>query len=222
MTETHPVRGARRGFLCGFAVSSILWIALLATPIVMPQAVSRTLYSFLDISTPPRRADYLFVPAGSLFYRLPFAVNLLHQRLGDTLVLTVTEPSKWRREIRNYADEDMTEGSLVLKLLRSHGVGDTQVIFLGETRSTLQEAGLLTEFLSKRPASTATAVSDGYHLRRIRLSLTRSNPEVSRTVSYTASSTFDDLLQRDVEISDVYQQIFKEWIKLIFYAIGNT
>lgn len=216
-------RDKKRGFAYGFLSCAIIWASTLLVPLFMPRAVSRTLFSLLDISTPPARADYLFVPSGSLFYRLPFAIDLLNQHLGDTLVLTVTEPTRWRREIRNYADEDLTEGSLVFKLLRSRGVtGDTQVVFLGESRSTWQDAKLFSEFLSKHPGATAIAVSDGYHLRRIRLAVTRTDPNVALRTSYAASSTFDDLLHRDTEHSDAYQQVFKEWIKLIFYAVGRA
>jgi len=216
-------RDLKRGFAYGFLSCAVIWISTLLVPLFMPKAVSRTLFSFLDISTPPKKADYLFVPSGSLFYRLPFAIDLLNQHLGDTLVLTVTEPARWRREIRNDSDEDLTEGSLVFKLLRSRGItGDTQVLFLGESRSTWQDARLFSDFLSKHPHATAIAVSDGYHLRRIRLSVNRTNSKVGDRTSYAASSTFDDLLHRDTEYSDAYQQVFKEWIKLIFYAVGRA
>ncbi|OGH61017.1 MAG: hypothetical protein A3G34_17000 [Candidatus Lindowbacteria bacterium RIFCSPLOWO2_12_FULL_62_27] len=212
----------RKGFVYGFLAACLVWTAILVTPLVMPKAVSRTIFSFLDVSQEPRRVDYLLVPSGSLFYRLPFAVGLMDRRLGDTLVLTVTEPPRWRREMRDIAGEDLTEGSLVLKLLRSHGVSETQVVFLGQSRSTWQDARLFSDFLAARPAATALAVSDGYHLRRIRLSMARTNAAAEQRVLYIASSTFDDLLRRDNESSDAYQQVFKESIKLIFYALGRA
>jgi uncharacterized SAM-binding protein YcdF (DUF218 family) len=212
----------KRGFIIGFAAATATWIAIILLPILMPQTVSRTLFSFLDVSEPPRRVDYLLVPSGSLFYRLPFAVGLLNQRMADTIVLTVTEPPKWRKEAKKYSDDDFTEGSLVLRLLRSHGICDTQVVFLGQSRSTWQDARLFTHFMSAHPAAAAAAVSDGYHLRRLRLSFDRSDEPGAKHVFYIASSTFDDLLRRDTEYSDAYQQVFKEWIKLAFYYLGRA
>ncbi len=212
----------KKGFIIGFVTASLLWAVVFLLPILVPQAVSRALFSFLDISAPVQRVDYLLVPSGSLFYRLPYAMGLLDEHLADTIVLTVTEPSKWRKDTRKYFDEDLTEGSLVLRLLRAHGVGDTQVLFLGQSRSTWQDARLFTRFMKEHPAARASAVSDGYHLRRFRLSITRSDESAAPRISYVASSTFDDLLRRDTEYSDAYQLIFKEWIKLIFYALGRA
>ena len=213
----------KRYFFLGALAASLVWIAVLSTPLFIPKAVSRTLFSFLDVSGPPSRADFIMVPSGSLFYRLPFAADLLHRNLGDTLILTVTEPSAWRKQARQWAGVgEVTEGSMVLRLLRTHNVSDTQVVFLGESRSTWQDARLFCDFLAAHPTATAMAVSDGYHLRRLRLSVSRTDPNAAQRVSYVSSSSFDDMLTRDTESSDSYQQIFKEWIKLIFYTLGRA
>lgn len=212
----------KRGFVYGVICSSLVWGAVLLLPILIPESVARALHSYLDISTPPERADYILVPSGSMFYRLPFAVNLLHQRLGDTLVLTVTEPSQWKREAKKSYGVDLTEGSTVLQLLRAEGVGETEVIFLGQSRSTRQDVKLFAEFLAKHPGGAAAALSDGCHLRRLRLAFEHTTPAPGRKISYVASSNFEDLLSRGTEPSDVYQFIFKEWIKYIFYTIGRA
>ena len=213
----------KREFWFGFFAACLIWIFALTVPLLfVPQPLSRALFSLLDVSSPPARADYVLVPSGNLFYRLPHAIALLHHHLGDTLLLTVTEPARWRRDAQNFTEESVTESSLVIRLLRMNGIGDTQVIFLGESRSTWQDARLFSDFLADRPAANATVVSDGFHLRRIRLSFTRTNPAVAARVSYAASSSFDDLLRRDVEVSDTYQMIFKECIKFVFYFIGRA
>lgn len=212
----------KRGFFLGALTASLIWVVVLSMPFMVPQQLSRTMFSLLDVSVPPSRADYIFVPSGSLYYRMPFAIGLMNRHLADTMVLTVTEPSRWRREVRNITDADVTEGSLVLRLLRTHGVDESQVIFLGESRSTWQDARLFSEFMGKHPGATAMVVSDGYHMRRLRLSFGRTNEQVAARITCVSSSNFDDLLSRDTEYSDVYQLIFKEWFKLVFYVLGRA
>jgi len=206
----------------GVIAASGFWLIIFSLPILIPDRVSRAIFSYLDISNPPRPADYLLVPSGNLFHRLPAAITLLSEHFGDTLILTVTEPSRWRKEARQYTDEDITEGPMVLRLLRSRGVGDTQVIFLGESRSTWQDAEMFSEFLSRRPTARALAISDGYHLRRLRFSIHRVDPMVSGRIGFVSSSSYADFAKRGGEPSDLYQVIFKEWIKLVFYALGRA
>ncbi|MBI4179368.1 YdcF family protein [bacterium] len=214
----------KRGFWYGAVAASLLWLAAILAPISAPRTVGRAIHAFLDISDGklPEHSDFILVPSGSMLYRLPFAIRLLRENRGDTLVLTVTEPPNWRQSQETGENSEIPELSTVQQVLLATGVGDSEVVFLGKSRSTREDVKLFTDFLDSRPGWTAVVVSDGCHLRRLRMVFDNVRPGPAAGISYAASTKFDDLLDRSTEPSDVYQFVFKELIKYLFYVTGRA
>jgi uncharacterized SAM-binding protein YcdF (DUF218 family) len=119
---------------------------------------------WLDVSEPPRPADYALVLGGGPDSR-PFVAAGLYKRglAGGVLVADV-------RPAPDAADlAAPTEAALIRRVLTARGVPAGNVVTLpGEVASTFDEAHALGRFLDAHPGATVAVVTDDYHTRRAR------------------------------------------------------
>jgi uncharacterized SAM-binding protein YcdF (DUF218 family) len=120
---------------------------------------------FLDVSEPPRRADYVFVLGGGPETRPFAAAALLRAGLARRALFATVKLSPEAEDGLWPADHEVTRRVLLARGVRPADI----VIFPEECDSTEDEARVLACFLEAEPEATVTVVTSDYHTRRTRL-----------------------------------------------------
>lgn len=201
------IRSRRIG--CGAA--SVLLVAALF--LLTQPPFLRSVARFLDVSGPPRRADYAMVLGGGIETR-PFAAAAL-LRHGWVRRILISELPLW--EDRDDAilppEHDVTR-----RILTILGVPDDAVVLLrGDHASTFDEIVSLRDFLRDHPEATVLVVTDALHTRRTAWSVRRVlGPDAERVGFISAAGDgFDP--NRWWAYPEGFYFVLSEYLKLVFY-----
>jgi len=137
----------------------VLTLAYLARGWILPEWGG-----WLDVSEPPRPADYAYALGGGAESRPFVAAGLYKRGLVSGVLLPEVQPGP-------DAADGLAPGEteLVRRLLRARGVPEDRVQILpGAVTSTFDEAHSLGRFLDAHPDATVAVVTDDYHTRRAR------------------------------------------------------
>ena len=120
--------------------------------------------TFLDISEPPMRVDYVLVLNGGPETRPFVAAAMVKAGLVKQVLLTTASPT---------ADTDNwtlpPEHEIASRVLRARGVPAAQIhVIPGKIASTYDEACALARFLKTNPAESVAIVTNDFHTRRTR------------------------------------------------------
>jgi uncharacterized SAM-binding protein YcdF (DUF218 family) len=141
--------------------------------------------TFLDVSEPPRRADYAQVLGGGDDTRPFVAAALVKAGLTDVVLVPRTQRSP------DVADGlTPPEEEVIRRVLVARGVPEGRIVLLdGECASTRDEAAALARFLDAHPGATVNVVTNAYHTRRARATFRAALGERAGAVRFVAAPT---------------------------------
>jgi uncharacterized SAM-binding protein YcdF (DUF218 family) len=189
----------------------VLLLAYAARGVLLPP-VAR----FLDVSEPPKRADYVMVLGGGNATR-PLVAAALWQ---TGLVRQVLVP---RDHLYPEAKAGIipSEFEVDLKVLKAKGVPSQDILVLdGECTSTFDEAQALVRFLGTRPPCSIAVVTTTYHTRRSRWVFRQVLGERAAMVHFVAAPPdgFDESDWWRTEAG--FAAYAMEYVKLVFYWLN--
>jgi uncharacterized SAM-binding protein YcdF (DUF218 family) len=126
--------------------SGLVGIGWLARPRWLPW-----LYMFLDVTQPPRHADFVVVLGGGDGSRASTAADLYRQGYASRLIVGGCIPGTLEAD---------------LAILDEAGVPQDRIIVLEGAQSTWEEAHQVLDVLHKEGASSALIVTEAFHSRR--------------------------------------------------------
>lgn len=137
---------------------------------------------WLDVSTPPRKTQYVMVLGGANDRR-PFVAAALHRRgYTQQIIIPTLAPSP-----------DVLSGNapptheVMKRVFLNRGVAREDLLILDtQIRTTFDEAEALRQFLASRPDAEVAIVTDDYHTRRTRWVFRRSLGDQAANVYFIA------------------------------------
>jgi uncharacterized SAM-binding protein YcdF (DUF218 family) len=118
---------------------------------------------FLNVSEPPRAADYVMVLGGDSQTRPFLAAALYKAGMAQHVLVPQMRPDP------NAGERVFPEEEVIKRVLSARQVPDEAITFLDwKVASTKDEAEALARFLQAHSGSSITVVTSNYHTRRAR------------------------------------------------------
>ncbi len=121
--------------------------------------------AFLDVSEPPRKADYVMVLGGGESTRPFVAAALVKAGYAPKVILTTPR-------LNALAEDGLVpkEEEIARQVLLARGVDADDIVLpkYKRVRSTADEARLLNDFMEKHPQARFIVVTNTFHTRRAR------------------------------------------------------
>lgn len=200
----------------GCAIASVLAVA--AVFLFTRPPFLRAAAHFLDVGSPPQRADYAMVLGGGIETR-PFAAAAL-MRHGWVRGILISE-----LPLLEDADDAIlpAEHDLTRRILTILGVPEKAVVVLqGNHASTFDEILSLRDFLEAHPRVTVLVVTDALHTRRTAWSVHRALGADAERVRFVSAvgGGFDP--DQWWVYPEGFYFVLSEYLKLAFYLVRYT
>lgn len=200
------------------SVSKAVWRRVLYVGLIFAAIIAAVLFvshaaRFLDVSTPPRPADYAFVVPGEENTR-PFVAALLYRR-GLVPKILVAENLKDSTQQTGMLP---STGRVIVEVLQRRGVPSKDILPLGgATASTWDDLAILSQFLKQNPGATVLVITSSFHTRRCRWVLRQQlGAEASRVHLVAAPLEWYDGVSwwHDRVVATA---VAMEYLKLVYY-----
>jgi uncharacterized SAM-binding protein YcdF (DUF218 family) len=162
------------------------------------------LHDYLDVSQPPRPADFVVVLGGNTNSRVHTALALYRQGLVSGVIASGCSPHL----------------EMQLALFEQGGVPSDAILVNDHAKNTWNEAKQVLALLQTEGATSALIITDRFHTRRVRATYAHLKGDLDIKLTFVASS---DTLSSDNwwKNASGRSNVLKEYPKLVYYLLRH-
>lgn len=170
---------------------------------------------WLDVSEPPRFADYAMVMGGGIENRPVVAAFLWKKRWVKEILISEIQPRESEGRALLPPEHELTRAMLIRL-----GVPEERIVTLrGNHAATFHEIESLRRLLSENPNCRVLIVTDALHTRRTAWSVRHLLGADARRISFVAAPSERYELRRWWQTGDGFFMVTSEYLKLLFYVL---
>lgn len=195
----------------------VLVAGAIAAVWLLPHQILPHAARWLDVGTPPRRVDAVFILPGDQQIRPFVAAALVKAGFAD--VALFPENALSPAELDGVSPPT---AEIIRRVLEYRGLADHQIVSLkGDTTTTAEDLQALGSYLQQRPGIEVAVVTSFYHTRRARQVARRVLADDASRLCYVSAPvdefSADNWWQRPAG----FCMITTEYLKLVFVATQN-